>query len=140
MVNSCVGAAVRPISCRAYADSGPAVALAAVLAAERDRDALVLVLDADHVIRNTEKFYEACRQAAVAAASGRIVTFGIEPTWAAKNYGYIRLGAKLNRAAVCAVEAFVEKPDGAMAARYVTERYLWTAGTSSSCRDHAARG
>ena len=45
-------------------DSGPAVAVAAVLAAERDRDALVLVLAADHVIRKPEAFREACRRAA----------------------------------------------------------------------------
>ena len=61
-------------------DSGPAVTVAAVLAAERDRNALVLVLAADHVIRKPEEFRDACRSAASAAAEGRIVTFGIEPT------------------------------------------------------------
>jgi hypothetical protein len=55
-----------------------AVTVAAVLAAERDRDALVLVLAADHVIRKPEEFRDTCRSAASAAAEGRIVTFGIE--------------------------------------------------------------
>ena len=73
-------------------DSGPAVAVAAVLAAERDREALVLVLAADHVMRKPDEFREACRRAAAAAAEGRIVTFGIEPTHPATNYGYIRPG------------------------------------------------
>ncbi len=90
-------------------DSGPAVAVSAVLAAERDREALVLVLAADHVIRKPEDFREACRSAAAAAAAGRIVTFGIEPTYPATSYGYIRPGEKLNGATVRAVEAFVEK-------------------------------
>src|SRR5205823_2768507 len=45
-------------------DSGPAVAVSAVLAAERDRDALVLVLAADHVVRKPDAFRAACRLAA----------------------------------------------------------------------------
>src|SRR6266566_5885014 len=94
-------------------DSGPAVAVSAALAVERDRDALVLVLAADHVVRKPEEFREACRHAAAAAAEGRIVTFGIEPTHPATNYGYIRPGEKLNGASARAVEAFVEKPDAA---------------------------
>ena len=53
-------------------DSGPAVTVAAVLAAERDRNALVLVLAADHVIRKPEAFRDACRSAASAAAEGRM--------------------------------------------------------------------
>src|SRR5947209_18755459 len=64
-------------------DSGPAVAVSAVLAAERDRNALVLVLAADHVVRKPEEFHAACRLAAAAAGEGRLVTSGIEPTHAA---------------------------------------------------------
>jgi mannose-1-phosphate guanylyltransferase / mannose-6-phosphate isomerase len=109
-------------------DSGPAVAVSAVLAAQRDREALVLVLAADHVVRKPDQFREACRRAAAAAAEGRIVTFGIEPTHPATHYGYIRLGKKLNGASVHAVEAFVEKPDAATAAGYVADRYLWNSG------------
>jgi mannose-1-phosphate guanylyltransferase/mannose-6-phosphate isomerase len=109
-------------------DSGPAVAVSAVLAAERDRNALVLVLAADHVIRKPDEFRAACRRAAVAAAEGRIVTFGIEPTHPATSYGYIRPGAKLNGASARMVEAFVEKPDAVTAATYVEERYLWNSG------------
>jgi mannose-1-phosphate guanylyltransferase / mannose-6-phosphate isomerase len=109
-------------------DSGPAVAVSAVLAAERDREALMLVLAADHVVRKPDVFREACRRAAVAAAGGRIVTFGIEPTHPATNYGYIRPGEKLNGASVRAVEAFVEKPDAATAGGYVADRYLWNSG------------
>jgi mannose-1-phosphate guanylyltransferase/mannose-6-phosphate isomerase len=113
-------------------DSGPAVAVSAVLAAQRDRNALVLVLAADHVVRKPDQFREACRRAAAAAASGRIVTFGIEPTHPATNYGYIRPGEKLDGgssgASVRAVEAFVEKPDAATAASYMAQHYLWNSG------------
>jgi mannose-1-phosphate guanylyltransferase/mannose-6-phosphate isomerase len=109
-------------------DSGPAVAVAAVLAAQRNRDALVLVLAADHVVRKPDEFREACQRAATAAAEGRIVTFGIEPTHPATNYGYIRPGKKLNGTSVLAVEAFVEKPDAVTATNYVADRYLWNSG------------
>jgi mannose-1-phosphate guanylyltransferase/mannose-6-phosphate isomerase len=109
-------------------DSGPAVAVAAALAVRRDPDSTVLVLAADHIVRKTEEFHAACRSAAAAAAKGLIVTFGILPTSPATSYGYIRPGAKLNGAATLAVDAFVEKPDGATAERYVAENYLWNSG------------
>jgi mannose-1-phosphate guanylyltransferase/mannose-6-phosphate isomerase len=109
-------------------DSGPAVAVAALLAAERNRDALALVLAADHVISKADAFRDACRQAAIAAAEGLIVTFGIEPTYPATSYGYIRAGEKLNGGAVRAVDSFVEKPDAPTAASYVAARYLWNSG------------
>ena len=109
-------------------DSGPAVAVAAVLAMQREREALVLMLAADHVIRRRDEFHDACGRAAATAAEGRIVTFGIEPTHPATNYGYIRPGKRLNGASAHAVVAFVEKPDAATAATYVSERYLWNSG------------
>src|SRR5262249_57394439 len=110
-------------------DSGPAVTVAAVLAAERDRDALVLVLAADHVIRKPEEFRATCRSAASAAAEGRIVTFGIEPTGPVTSYGYIRPGKKLNGASVRAVHACGEKPDAETAARGVAVSYLCHTGS-----------
>src|SRR4051812_32451146 len=77
-------------------DSGPAVAAAAALAAQRHPLAIALVLAADNVIRKPEQFIDACRQAASAASDGRIVVFGIPPTRPATSYGYIRTGQKLN--------------------------------------------
>ena len=109
-------------------DSGPAVAVSALLAFERDAEALVLVLAADHVIGKLDEFRETCRSAALAAAQGRIVTFGILPTCAATNYGYIRPGKQLDGAAVHEVDAFVEKPDAQTAAKYVADHYLWNSG------------
>jgi mannose-1-phosphate guanylyltransferase/mannose-6-phosphate isomerase len=109
-------------------DSGAAVAAAAALAARRDPAACVLVLAADHVIRKPDEFLAACRDAAVAAADGHIVTFGIRPSAPATSYGYIRPGAKLNGAGALAVEAFVEKPHAATGARYVADKYLWNSG------------
>ena len=64
-------------------DSAMAVAVAAVLAAKRNPAATVLILAADHVIRDEAVFVKACREATEAAANGRIVTFGINPTFPA---------------------------------------------------------
>src|SRR5579862_6714968 len=67
-------------------DSAMAVALAAVLAAKRDSAATLLVLAADHVVRDHAAFSRACREAVSEAAKGRIVTFGINPTFPATKY------------------------------------------------------
>jgi mannose-1-phosphate guanylyltransferase/mannose-6-phosphate isomerase len=109
-------------------DSAPAVAAAAALATERDPQALVLILAADHVVRKEAEFRSACREAAETAAQGRIVTFGIHPTCAATNYGYIRAGKPVNGASVREVEGFIEKPDAATASKYVADNYLWNSG------------
>jgi mannose-1-phosphate guanylyltransferase / mannose-6-phosphate isomerase len=109
-------------------DSAMAVGVAAALAAKRDPASIVLVLAADHVVRDRGAFTRACREAAVAAAEGLIVTFGISPTFPATKYGYIRPGHALNGGAALAVESFVEKPDAETAARYIADQYLWNSG------------
>ncbi|MGA8699765.1 MAG: sugar phosphate nucleotidyltransferase, partial [Xanthobacteraceae bacterium] len=109
-------------------DSALAVAVAAAFAAERDPAAIVLILAADHVLREPGPFITACREAASVAAEGRVVTFGINPTSPATNYGYIRPGSKLNGGTALAVEAFVEKPDAETAGRYLADNYLWNSG------------
>jgi mannose-1-phosphate guanylyltransferase/mannose-6-phosphate isomerase len=88
----------------------------------------VLALAADHVILDDELFHAACRVGRDAAQAGRIVTFGIPPFAPKTCYGYIRCGAPLGFDGCCAVEAFVEKPDAATAARYVSAGYLWNSG------------
>ncbi len=109
-------------------DSAMAVAVAAVLAAARDPASIVIVLAADHVVRDPDAFAHACREAMAAAADGRIVTFGIPPAFPATNYGYIRPGAKIDGGSAFAVASFVEKPDAATAGRYIADRYLWNSG------------
>jgi mannose-1-phosphate guanylyltransferase/mannose-6-phosphate isomerase len=109
-------------------DSAMAVAVAAVLAAKRDSAATLLILAADQIVRDHAAFSRACCEAVSEAAKGRIVTFGINPTFPATKYGYIRPGPALNGGAVRKVESFVEKPDAAAAGRYITDHYLWNSG------------
>jgi mannose-1-phosphate guanylyltransferase/mannose-6-phosphate isomerase len=109
-------------------DSAPAVAVAAELIARQEAPTNVLILAADHVILDPEGFRATCRCAAPVASAGQIVTFGIRPTFAATNYGYIRPGARLGGSDAFAVEAFIEKPDAATAGQYVADGYLWNSG------------
>jgi mannose-1-phosphate guanylyltransferase / mannose-6-phosphate isomerase len=109
-------------------DSGPAIAAGALIALQRDPDAVVLALAADHVILDTAAFHQACRRARDAADTGRIVTFGISPSEPKTGYGYIHPGRPLEVEGVRAVQRFVEKPDAATAARYVADGYLWNSG------------
>ena len=60
-------------------DSGPAIAAGAAFAQTRDKEAVVLALAADHVVREAKAFADACREGLVAAEAGRIVTFGVKP-------------------------------------------------------------
>ncbi|MCC7282505.1 MAG: mannose-1-phosphate guanylyltransferase/mannose-6-phosphate isomerase, partial [Acetobacteraceae bacterium] len=109
-------------------NTAPAVAAAALLAAEADPGALLLVLAADHAIADVAGFAAAIARAAGIAEAGRLVTFGMQPGRPETGYGYIRPGAVLADGAH-AVAAFVEKPDAATAARYVAEGYLWNSGS-----------
>ena len=108
-------------------DSGPAIAAGAVFAQTRDANAVVLALAADHVVRDTPVFIAACREGLIAAADGRIVTFGIKPERAATEYGYISPGETVS-GEVRAVAKFVEKPDQPTAAGYIKSGYLWNSG------------
>ncbi|MGJ3263451.1 MAG: mannose-1-phosphate guanylyltransferase/mannose-6-phosphate isomerase [Salinarimonas sp.] len=109
-------------------DSGPAIAAGAAFLAAREPDGLMLVLAADHVVRDVAAFRGAARAAAAAAREGAIVTFGIRPDRPETGYGYIKPGAATGTAGVQALEAFVEKPDAARAADYVASGYLWNSG------------
>ncbi|WP_372426944.1 mannose-1-phosphate guanylyltransferase/mannose-6-phosphate isomerase [Salinarimonas chemoclinalis] len=109
-------------------DSGPAIAAGAAFLAAREPQGLMLVLAADHVVRDEEAFRGVARAASAAAREGAIVTFGIRPDRPETGYGYIRPGAPTAQAGVHALDAFVEKPDAARAADYVASGYLWNSG------------
>ena len=106
-------------------NSAPAIA-AACLASNADD--LLLILPADHSIKNVQAFQDAIAAATPTAKQDFIVTFGIEPTYPAIGYGYIK--AKTGaQAALFDVEAFVEKPARDVAEAYLAEgQYYWNAG------------
>lgn len=108
-------------------DSGPAIAAATAVARQRDAEAVVLALAADHIILDVAEFRATCLAGRAAAEAGSIVTFGIKPTEPKTSYGYILPGETVG-GGVHKVARFVEKPDAATAERYVREGYLWNSG------------
>jgi len=111
-------------------NTAPAVAVAAQFLMKQDKEAVMLVLPADHVISDVAAFHAAVQRAAGAVKNGSLVTFGILPTAAETGYGYIRCGAALKDLEGCfAVERFVEKPDRATAESFLAEgNYSWNSG------------
>lgn len=108
-------------------NTAPALALAALAARNVSEDAELLVMPADHVIKNETAFAQAVAQGRSLATNGKLVTFGITPSSPQTGYGYIRRGSRLEDG--YAVEAFVEKPDLARAEQYLESgEYLWNSG------------
>ncbi|HKQ45276.1 MAG TPA: mannose-1-phosphate guanylyltransferase/mannose-6-phosphate isomerase [Rhizomicrobium sp.] len=109
-------------------NTAPAAAVAALMVAGKDPDGLMLLMPADHIVRDRTAFLEAVTRAAAMAAQDRLVTFGITPDSPETGYGYICRGAALAGNSF-QVARFVEKPDAATAARYVASgTYDWNSG------------
>ena len=110
-------------------NTAPAIAAAALHAAQRyGADAQLLVLPADHLIKDIEAFGKAVDSARQLADEGWLVTFGILPTKAETGFGYIEKGQALNGDAY-QVARFVEKPDAATAQQYLDGgHHLWNGG------------
>ena len=100
-----------------------AVASAALVAAEsHGKDAILLILPADHLISDQPSFAAAVGKAVELARQGRLVTFGIQPEAPETGYGYIEANGN-------EVLRFVEKPSLETAREYVASgRFLWNSG------------
>ena len=111
-------------------NTAPAVALGALYAeAVFGRDATLLVLPADHLLRDTAAFAAAVARATTLARAGWLTTFGIAPTAAETGYGYLELGEALAEPDTYRVRRFIEKPPLADAMRYAgDDRHLWNSG------------
>ncbi len=113
-------------------NTAPAIAVAALQAISLDKDPLLLILAADHLIENINEFKRVIQSAKTYANQGRLVTFGIIPTCAETGYGYIEAkdspghegqitGLEINK--------FIEKPNKDMAEKLIKDsRYTWNSG------------
>jgi mannose-1-phosphate guanylyltransferase/mannose-6-phosphate isomerase len=105
-------------------NTAPAACVAALMAARKNPDALVLLAPSDHAIGDSVSFAESVSLGVEAAKRGSIVTFGVEPDCPHAGYGYIETVKSGPPTKVAAsVRRFVEKPS-----REVAERYLESAG------------
>jgi len=106
-------------------NTAPAIAAAALAL---DRDAIMLVMPSDHVIRDVPAFRAAIEAARPLVEQGWLATFGITPDGPETGYGYIKRGETLAEG-VARVDSFVEKPDRETAEAYLaTGLYNWNGG------------
>ena len=106
-------------------NTAPTIALAAL--EKEAEDPVLLVLAADHVVRDQQEFTDAVAAALPLAESGKLVTFGIIPTAPHTGYGYIERGDEIGKGYW--VKSFKEKPPAALAQNYLDSGdYYWNSG------------
>ena len=112
-------------------NTAPAITVAALQATARGEDPLMLVLAADHLIRDAAHFRDAIDAGRQPAEEGRLVTFGIVPTAPETGYGYIEASQPFTSGQLLDVPItrFVEKPDRSSAEQFLsTGRFTWNSG------------
>lgn len=115
-------------------NTAPAIALAAAWLQDKAEgvDPVLVVLPADHIIKQAEAFQGALEKAVKEAETGRLVTFGIKPTHPDTGFGYIKVKEpeKSGKStSALPVEQFTEKPDHALAEQFISDGcYYWNSG------------
>lgn len=112
-------------------NTAPAAALAALQANGHADETILLILPADHLIRDVGAYQAAVMLGAAVARQGRLVTFGIVPEKPETGYGYIKKGSQIygDSTPVFEIDQFVEKPDLATAEKYLNNgSYSWNSG------------
>ncbi len=116
-------------------DTAPAIALGVGWVVSRDPSATMMVLPADHLIKDQKEFQRVLTNAMLAAEVGQsLVTIGIKPTWACPSYGYVERGRRaslpgVDDQAVYEVARFREKPNPDLAEHFLSQgTFTWNAG------------
>ena len=109
-------------------DTAPALCLSALILKKRFGDVTMVVLPADHIIKNTKVFFKNLMFAEKIAQSGpNLLTIGIKPKYPSVGYGYLEIGKKSR--GYYSVKRFIEKPKRAKAeVLYKNKNYLWNSG------------
>jgi mannose-1-phosphate guanylyltransferase / mannose-6-phosphate isomerase len=119
-------------------NTAPALTVAALAATEDGKDPVLLVMPADHTIRNEPGFRDAVADGFTLAEQGAVVTFGVVPSKPEIGYGYIRQGDAYQAEGVegraCRLSGFVEKPD------LDTAQAIWRPGTISGTAASSSSG
>ena len=114
-------------------DTAACIGLSAIVINKKHPGSTMIVLPADHLIKNEERFLNILNKAIMIAASGRnLVTLGIKPTHPETGYGYINYGDlchSIDGDEVYQVKSFTEKPDLETAKGFLEDgKYLWNSG------------
>lgn len=108
-------------------NTAPAIALAAASLLRQGLDPVMVVLPADHIIKQPATFRQHLADAIAIAEQGQLITFGIQPTRPDTGFGYIQIipGTTSHHK----VQRFTEKPDLATAQAFLEQgNYYWNAG------------
>jgi len=113
-------------------DTAPCIGFSSVWIKEKRGDVPIIVLPADHVIKDEEKFAHIILTAAQQAEKDFLVTIGIKPTRVETGYGYLQIGKeieKLNNLSLFKIDRFTEKPSYKKAKEFFEQgNFLWNAG------------
>lgn len=113
-------------------NTAPAIGLCSRLISKKNKNAALIVLPADHYIRDVQGFQGCLKEALACASQDYLVTIGIRPKKAATGYGYIKIEHKSTRAQerqYYKVEKFLEKPSLEKAKKYAASKdYFWNSG------------
>lgn len=110
-------------------NTAPAITLAAMFVIDAvDKDAIMLVMPSDHVIKDAVAFTKATESAINIAKEGKLVTFGIVPDEPRTGYGYIKAEKRFKDSCYY-VDAFIEKPNKETAVKFLQAKcYYWNSG------------
>jgi mannose-1-phosphate guanylyltransferase len=109
-------------------NTAPAVALGALQFINKGEDPILLVLSADHLIKNIEAFHQSITIASELAENNKLITFGVVPDKAETGYGYIEANIN-NTDDYYSIKSFTEKPNQKNAKKYLDSvNYLWNSG------------
>lgn len=109
-------------------NTAPAITAAAILAIQKNKHANLLVLSADHLIKDSKEFQKSIKKAQKHIKVNKLVTFGIVPGDPNIGYGYIKKSSSSNYGAFNVIK-FIEKPDLEKAKLYLKQSdYLWNSG------------
>ncbi|MHC1783515.1 MAG: mannose-1-phosphate guanylyltransferase [Anaerolineaceae bacterium] len=109
-----------------------AIGLVAIHLLQRDPEACMAILTADHYITKVTQFCDVLKVAEIIARDGKLVTLGIQPNSASIGFGYIQQGEKICKSSnlpVYSVKKFIEKPNLAMAQEMMQSGiFSWNSG------------
>lgn len=109
-------------------NTAAAVLYAAVFLQKKYPESIMIVLPADHFIRNNQAFTDVLKKGVKLAENGSLVTIGVKPDYPETGYGYIK-GIDGAEGDGIPVDKFVEKPDLETAEKYVASgNYFWNSG------------
>ena len=111
-------------------NTAPAITMAALIASEIENDPILLILSADHKIKNKDSFKKAIEEGVIFAENGRLVAFGIQPNTPETGYGYIESEKEItDKSRFSNIKRFIEKPTKDIAKKFIKNKYFsWNSG------------